>query len=445
MATHTNSTPPPAPTLREAFWYWLKLGFISFGGPAGQIAMMHQELVENKRWISEKRFLHALNYCMVLPGPEAQQLATYIGWLMHKRLGGLMAGGLFVLPSFLILIILSWAYMRLGDLPQIAAILYGVKPAVVAIVLFAAYRIGKRVLKNHILWSMAVTAFIAIAVLHLPFPTIILAAGLLGFFAQSYFPTQFNFNNAHAASKKQYGAAVIDDDTPTPAHALFSWRKFWRWLAAGLSVWLIAISVLIASVGWQTTLTQMGWFFTKAALLTFGGAYAVLPYVFQGAVEYYHWLNAQQMIDGLALGETTPGPLIMVVTFVGFVGGWTHSVLGSDNLFLSGMLAASVVTFFTFLPSFLFIFIGAPLIESTKNNLQLTAPLNAITAAVVGVIVSLAVSFAQHVFTSSFATLDFFAIGITLFSLWALVKWNLSILKVVLFCALIGLMHFVFL
>ncbi len=446
MTNLAHKNPPPTPSLSEAFWYWLKLGFISFGGPAGQIAMMHQELVENKRWISEKRFLHALNYCMLLPGPEAQQLATYIGWLMHKKIGGLIAGGLFVLPSLLILIGLSWAYMRFGDLPQVAAILYGVKPAVVAIVLFAAYRIGKRVLKNGILWSVAIAAFMSITIFQLPFPVIILVAGLLGAIAQKYFPQQFNFNSAHAASNKQYGAAVIDDDTPSPAHAKFSWAKFWRWLVIGVSIWLIAMAILIFTQGWQATLTQMAWFFSKAALLTFGGAYAVLPYVFQGAVEHYQWLSPQQMMDGLALGETTPGPLIMVVAFVGFVGGWGQAVLGADNLFLSGVLAAGVVTFFTFLPSFLFIFIGAPLIESSQNNLKLTAPLNAITAAVVGVIVSLAVFFAQHVFfLEGMSQPDLFAIGITLFSLWLLIKWNLSIIKLVIICAILGLLkHYIF-
>ncbi|HOY69735.1 MAG TPA: chromate efflux transporter [Methylotenera sp.] len=439
MTNVEHNIPPPKPSLNEAFWYWLKLGFISFGGPAGQIAMMHQELVENKRWISEKRFLHALNYCMVLPGPEAQQLATYIGWLMHKKRGGLLAGGLFVLPSLLILIALSWAYMRFGDLPQVDAILYGIKPAVVAIVLFAAYRIGKRVLKNAILWGVAIAAFIAIAFLHVPFPAIILGAALLGYLAQRHYPAQFNVNNAHTAAKKIEGAAVIDDDTPTPAHAKFSWAKFWRWLTIGIGIWLAAMGILIATLGWQATLTQMAWFFSKAALLTFGGAYAVLPYVFQGAVEHYHWLTAHQMMDGLALGETTPGPLIMVVAFVGFVGGWSQAVLGADNLFLSGALAAGLVTFFTFLPSFLFIFIGAPLIESTQDNLNFTAPLNAITAAVVGVIVSLAVFFAQHVFMQhGVSTLDYVAIGIAFLSLVALIKWNLSIIQLVLISATIG-------
>lgn len=438
-----------APTLREAIGYWFKLGLVSFGGPAGQIAMMHHDLVEKKRWISDKRFLHALNYCMILPGPEAQQLATYIGWLMHRTWGGVIAGGLFVLPSLLILIALSWVYMRFGDLPQIAAMLYGIKPAVVAIVLFAAYRIGLRVLKNKILWSIALLAFVAISQLHLPFPLIIIGAGLVGSAAHYYFPKQFNVVKAHQSTYRQHGKAVIDDDTPSPPHAKFSMRKMLQWLGVGFTIWCMAMALLTLVYGWQAVLTQMAWFFTKAALLTFGGAYAVLPYVYQGAVEHYHWLTPHQMIDGLALGETTPGPLIMVVAFVGFVGGWTQAVFGSDSLFLSGVVAASVVTFFTFLPSFLFIFIGAPLVESTQNNLKLSAPLTAITAAVVGVIVSLALFFAQHVFfpepaTYTLATyiVDVYAVLLAVLALWLLLRWNLSVIKLVAVSAMLGLLHF---
>jgi chromate transporter len=252
---------------------------------------------------------------------------------------------------------------------------------------------------------------------------------------------QFNVINAHAASSEHYGAAVIDNNTPTPAYAQFSWVKFWRWLSLGAIIWLVTIAILALTQGWQATLTQMAWFFSKAAMLTFGGAYAVLPYVFQGAVDHYHWLTPQQMMDGLALGETTPGPLIMVVAFVGFVGGWGQQVLGADSLFLSGTLAACVVTFFTFLPSFLFIFIGAPLIESTHNNLTFTAPLNAISAAVVGVIVSLGVFFAEHVFIPK-ASVDVFAIVVALLSLGLLIKWNLSIIKLVLLCAMLGLLRY---
>ena len=391
----TSSETPATPNLKEAFWYWLKLGFISFGGPAGQIAIMHHDLVENKRWISEKRFLHALNYCMVLPGPEAQQLATYIGWLMHKTSGGLIAGGLFVLPSLLILIGLSYIYMRFGDVPAVAGVLYGIKPAVVAIVLFAAYRIGSRSLINRALWGIAFASFVAITVFKIPFPWIILAAALIGFLVNRYQPALFAGSAAHKASKKNYGSAVIDDDTPTPAHARFNVKTFLKFIGIGTTIWLVAMLLLGMRYGWDAIYTQMAWFFTKAALLTFGGAYAVLPYVYQGAVTQFSWLTPAQMMDGLALGETTPGPLIMVVAFVGFVGGWSHAPL-ADPL-VAGIAAACVVTFFTFLPSFIFIFVGAPFIESTQNNLKFTAPLTAITAAVVGVIVSLALFFAQHV------------------------------------------------
>jgi len=432
--------PLTPPTLREATGYWFKLGLLSFGGPAGQIAMMHQDLVDKKRWISDKRFLHALNYCMVLPGPEAQQLATYIGWLMHRSWGGVIAGGLFVLPSLLILIALSWVYMRYGDLPQIAAMLYGIKPAVVAIVLFAAYRIGLRVLKHKLLWGIALFAFVAISQFDLAFPWIVLTAALLGSIGHYYFPQQFNVIKAHHSSSKQHVKALIDDDTPSPKHAKFSMNKMLKYLVAGLLIWLIVIAALTLIYGWQSVLTQMAWFFTKAALMTFGGAYAVLPYVYQGAVEHYHWLTAHQMIDGLALGETTPGPLIMVVAFVGFVGGWTQPVFGSDYPSLSGVVAACVVTFFTFLPSFLFIFVGAPLIESTQNNLKLSAPLTGITAAVVGVILSLAVFFAQHVFfpERSYNQVDITAVVLALLALWLLVKRNLSIIKLVGLCAVLG-------
>lgn len=390
-------TAPAPPTLAEAFWFWLKLGFISFGGPAGQIAVMHQELVERRRWISENRFLHALNYCMLLPGPEAQQLATYIGWLLHRTWGGIIAGGLFVLPSLIILIVLSWIYVAFGNLPVVAGILYGIKPAVTAIVVFAAYRIGSRALKNGYLIGIAAAAFVAIFLLNLPFPLIVIAAGVLGYIGGRLRPRQFATGGGHGASKKSYGAAVIDDHTPTPPHARFSWRRLTCVALVGLGLWASAMAALIATHGMSATLTHMGWFFTKAALLTFGGAYAVLPYVYQGAVDHYGWITAAQMIDGLALGETTPGPLIMVVAFVGFVGGWAQAILGPDAAFLSGALAASVVTYFTFLPSFIFILTGGPLVETTHGDLKFTAPLTGITAAVVGVILNLALFFAWHV------------------------------------------------
>jgi chromate transporter len=394
----TDIARPPQPvSLGVAVWYWLKLGFISFGGPAGQIAIMHQDLVERRRWISDRRFLHALNYCMVLPGPEAQQLATYIGWLMHKTRGGLVAGTLFVLPSLFILIALSWIYMAYGSTPAIAGILYGIKPAVTAVVVFAAYRIGSRTLKNGVLLAIAAAAFLAIFALGMPFPLIIITAAIAGYIGGRIAPAKFATGGGHDAVGRRYGAALIDDDTPAPPHALFTWKRLVRVCATGVLLWGAAITLLIARFGLDGTLAQMGWFFTKAALLTFGGAYAVLPYVYQGGVEHYGWLTAAQMIDGLALGETTPGPLIMVVAFVGFVGGWSAQFFGADSSLLAGCVAAAVVTYFTFLPSFLFIFAGGPLIETTHGNLKFTAPLTGITAAVVGVIINLAVFFAWKV------------------------------------------------
>ncbi|MDD5579300.1 MAG: chromate efflux transporter [Methylobacter sp.] len=433
-------TPPSPVTLGHAFWYWLKLGFISFGGPAGQIAIMHQDLVEKKRWISEQRYLHALNYCMLLPGPEAQQLAIYIGWLMHRTWGGVIAGGLFVLPSLFILIGLSWIYLAFGHLPSVAGVLYGIKPAVTAIVVFAAYRIGSRALKNGLLWMMAGLAFLAIFVFDTPFPLIVFVAGSLGAIGGKYAPRRFVVGGGHGAAKHDYGPALIDDDTPVPEHAKFSWRTLSKLIFVGLILWGGAIGFLCARYGWDGALTQMGWFFTKAALLTFGGAYAVLPYVYQGAVEHYHWLTAHQMIDGLALGETTPGPLIMVVTFVGFVAGWTKTLFGPDQLFLAGATAAFVVTYFTFLPSFLFILAGGPLVESTHGNLKFTAPLTGITAAVVGVILNLAAFFAYHVFWPHGFTGRFDAMGalIGLSALLALLRYKTGVIPVIAVCGAAG-------
>jgi chromate transporter len=429
-------------TFQEAFVFWLKLGFVSFGGPAGQISIMHQELVERRRWISENRFLHALNYCMLLPGPEAQQLATYIGWLMHRTWGGVVAGGLFVLPSLFILIGLSWVYMAYGDVPAIAGLLYGIKPAVTAIVMLAAWRIGSRALKNGWLSAIAAAAFIAIFALDVPFPVIVLAAGIIGYLGGRFFPQVFAMGGGgHGKAATSFGPALIDDDTPPPVHALFTWKKLIRVVTFCLGMWLIAIGGLIGAYGWDAVLTQMAWFFTKAALLTFGGAYAVLPYVYQGAVEGYQWLTPVQMIDGLALGETTPGPLIMVVAFVGFVGGWTKEIFGAESLFLSGAAAAAVVTFFTFLPSFFFILLGAPFIESTHGNLKFTAPLTAITAAVVGVIVNLAVFFAYHVLWPEglAGRFEWPSAVIGLLAAAALFRYKVGVIPVIAGCGLLGL------
>lgn len=449
MDVSSTKSPSAAPqsaslepvSLVQAFWYWLKLGFISFGGPAGQIAIMHQDLVEKKRWISERRFLHALNYCMVLPGPEAQQLATYIGWLMHRTWGGIIAGGLFVLPSFFILVALAWIYMAYGSVPAVAGALYGIKPAVVAIVLFAAYRIGSRTLKNNVLWAIAALAFLAIFALNIPFPVIVLAAGIIGSLGGRYRPEYFKAGGGHRAANKDYGPALIDDETPTPSHAIFRWPRFWMLVAIALGIWSTAMIILTALYGWQGAFTQMGWFFTKAALLTFGGAYAVLPYVYQGAVEHYHWLTPTQMIDGLALGETTPGPLIMVVTFVGFVGGWVSQVFGADAVVSSAFVAATVVTFFTFLPSFILILLGGPFIETTHGNLKFTAPLTAITAAVVGVIVNLAVFFAYHVFWPQGldSPIDWASVALAVIALIAIFRFKLNVIPVILASGFLGM------
>ena len=404
MSTPNESTPNA--TLSEvalqvsfgqAFWFWLKLGFISFGGPAGQIAIMHEELVVRRRWISEKRFLHALNYCMVLPGPEAQQLAIYIGWLLHKTRGGIVAGTLFVLPSLFILIALSWVYIAFGEVPLIAGIFYGIKPAVTAIVVHAAHRIGSRALKNNALWAIAAASFVAIFALNVPFPFIVLGAAVIGFFGGRMAPEIFKIGGGHGKANESFGVALIDDNTPTPEHAVFRSYRLIQVAVIGAVLWVVPMGLLVMRFGWDHTLTQMSWFFTKAALLTFGGAYAVLPYIYQGAVDQFGWATATQMIDGLALGEATPGPLIMVVAFVGFIGGYVKEVFGPESLFLAGAVAATLVTWFTFLPSFLFILAGGPMIESTHNDLKFTAPLTAITAAVVGVILNLALFFGYHV------------------------------------------------
>ncbi len=447
QASSAPGAPQAAVSFREAFRFWLKLGFISFGGPAGQISIMHQELVENRRWISERRFLHALNYCMVLPGPEAQQLATYIGWLMHRTRGGIVAGALFVLPSLLILVALSWIYLAFGDVPLVSGLFYGIKPAVTAIVVHAAHRIGGRALKNGTLWAIAAAAFVAIFALHVPFPAIVAAAALIGYAGGRVAPGRFRVGGAHGSAATSFGPALIDDDTPTPEHARFRWSRLLRVALVGGLLWLLPIALLLATWGWQGTLTQMGWFFTKAALLTFGGAYAVLPYVYQGAVENYGWLTPVQMIDGLALGETTPGPLIMVVAFVGFVGGYVREVFGPDRLFLAGAVAAGVVTWFTFLPSFLFILAGGPLVEHTHGDLKFTAPLTAITAAVVGVILNLALFFGYHVlWPKGFAGhFDWPSALIALGAAVALFRYQRNVIHVIGGCAVVGLLLKLFL
>jgi len=432
--------PPPTPALAKAFPYWLKLGFISFGGPAGQIAMMHQELVEKRRWISEHRFLHALNYCMLLPGPEAIQLAIYIAWLMHGLGGAIVAGVLFFLPALVLLSALAWAYINFGDVPAVAGIFYGIKPAVVAVVLFAAWRIGSKAIRNGLLGGIAALAFVGIFFFDVDFPSIVLAAGVLGAIGGKLAPEKFKSGGGHGSSRMQYGPAIIDDHTPPPAHAAFSLGRLIFTLVAFAAIWAIAM----AMVAGTQTLQDMGEFFTTAAFLTIGGAYAVLPYVYQGAVEHFGWLTGAQMMDGLALGETTPGPLIMIVTWVGYMGGVAKQVFA--NPITAGIAGAAVATFFTFLPSFMFIIAGGPLVEATRNELKFTAPLTAITAAVVGVIMNLAVFFAWHTFwpkgtaAMPFAPpVEWLPVLVAIAAFVALWRYKIDIMKVISACALLGL------
>ena len=434
---------PVFPTFAQALRVWLRVGLLSFGGPAAQIAVMHREVVEDRRWVSDARFLHALNFCMLLPGPEAQQLAVYVGWLLHRTWGGIVAGTLFVLPSLFILVALTYVYLGFGDVAWVKGVFDGIKPAVVAVVLFAAWRIGARALTNGLLWAMALLSFIAIFAFKVPFPYIVLAAGILGALGGRFFPDKFRVGGGHGASGRKFGPALIDDDTPPPPHTRFSAAYLARLLLAALALWGLAM----VAVG-HPVLRDMAGFFSKAALVTFGGAYAVLPYVYQGGVDTYGWLTGAQMIDGLALGETTPGPLIMVVSFVGFVGGWTKQLFGPDNLFLAGFAGASVAAFFTFLPSYVFILAGAPLVESTHGDLKFTAPLTGITAAVVGVVLNLAVFFGWHVFWPEASEAAPFAGGFAWFhaliavvAFLALWKWRQDIMRVIVACAVVGLIH----
>ena len=427
----------------EAFKFWLKLGFISFGGPAGQISIMHDELVVNRRWISDKRFMHALNYTMLLPGPEAQQLATYIGWLMHGYRGGIIAGTLFVLPSFFILCILAWLYLVYGELTVVQGILYGVKPAVVAIVLFAAYRIGKNTLKNPLLWFFACASFIAIALFKIGFPYIVLAAGISGWIISQVRSDWFEISEHHLiAAANQHSVAIINDHSPAPAHAQFNMKRFVGFIIIGILICLGLMLALVFVFGWQSVYAQLAWFFTKAALVTFGGAYAVLPYVHQGGVEVYGWLSSTQMIDGLALGETTPGPLIMIVAFVGFVGGWTADTVAVSNVIVAWVCAA-IATVFTFLPSFIFILVGGPLVEKTRDDLKFTAPLTAITASVVGVILNLALFFSVHTFwPDGFGQrFEWLAAGLAVIAFVALLRFKAGVIPIIIVAAIVGLLY----
>jgi chromate transporter len=439
-----SSPEPSAVSLRQASRFWLKLGLVSFGGPAGQIALLHRELVERRRWLSEARYLHALNYCMLLPGPEATQLATYLGWLMHGVPGGLIAGGLFLAPSLLVILALSSVYALWGELPLLAAVFGALKPAVLAVVVVAAWRVGRRTLRTPLHGAIAAAAFLALAVVRLPYPLVVAGAALAGAIAGRWRPTLLlPATNAAAGDTvtgpEPGGSPIHGDHTPTPAHARFSRRR----LALTLLVWgltlLLPLAALTAAGGWYGPLAQMARFFTRVALLSFGGAYAVLPYVAQGAVEQFGWLSASQMLDGLALGETTPGPLIMVVAFVGFMGGWNQSIAGVSPWPLA-LAAALVTVWFTFLPSFGFILAGAPLVEASRGDLRLGAPLTAITAAVVGVIASLAVFFAGPVLWP----VGRFAAGpavLLALSLLALLRWRWSVLQLIGAAAALGAAH----
>ena len=433
-------------SLAEASRYWFQLGWISFGGPAGQIALMHQELVERRRWLSERRYLHALNYCMVLPGPEAIQLATYLGWLMHGVRGGLVAGGLFLLPSVLVLIALSSIYVLWGQLPLLAAVFWALKPAVLAIVVQAGWRLGRRTLHTQPLVWLAVFAFLAFSVLQWPYPLVIALAALAGWAAGRWQPAWLALPEPQTpvdavqnpSQQNPIGDFIHGDATPTPAHARFSKRH----LALTLLVWGCALGLPLLALGlingWDGPLVAMGRFFSQVALVTFGGAYAVLPYVAKAAVGHFDWLSASQMVDGLALGETTPGPLIIVVAFVGFMGGWNTGVFGAPGHWWDAVAATLVVVWFTFLPSFGFILVGGPLVEATRDNLRLGAPLRAITAAVVGVIGSLVLFFAAPVLWPA-GQLDWAPAGLVVVALVLLLRWRWSVLQLIGGAALVGL------
>ena len=446
MANHTPTATadpkpvPQAPTFKEALRFWIKLGFISFGGPTGQISIMHTELVDKKRWISQERFLHALNYCMLLPGPEAQQLATYVGWLLHGTWGGIVAGAFFVIPSIFILLLLSWIYAAYGNIPAVIAAFYGLKPAVTAIVAYATIQIGRRALKNEVMVSIAALAFVGIYFLKIPFPAIIVSAGLLGFAGGIFWPNKFYVIKPHGGDE---GQAVISDELQAD-HARPSFGYAAKVIAVCGTLWATPIIVMAAWRGTDDIFFQIGVFFSKAAMVTFGGAYAVLAYIAQAAVNHYGWLQPGQMLDGLGLAETTPGPLIMVTQFVGFVAAWQNSA-GLPPL-VAGITGALITTWVTFIPCFLWIFLGAPFIEILRGNIRLTSALSAITAAVVGVILNLAVFFGLHVLFPPqgkilLSHLDWTALAITLVAFSGMVRWKWDIFVVVLGGAGIGLIY----
>ena len=415
------SSPASTPTFREALRFWFKLGCISFGGPAGQIAVMHRELVERKRWIEESRFLHALNFCMLLPGPEATQLATYCGWLLHGVRGGLAAGVLFVLPGAVTLWVLSWIYVTYGELASVAAVFHGLKATVLAIVVAAVLRIGRKALTGPVAWTLAAAAFGALFFLRLPYPLVVFGALAIGFAGGRWAPGMF-------------GVKVENEPVAPPAAVPLV--STLRVAAIGVALWFAPV-LLAAGLQPGGLLAQLGWFFSKAAVVTFGGAYAVLPYVGQQAVEHYHWITAGQMLDGLAFAETTPGPLIMVLQFVGFLAGWRHP--GAWSPVVAGSLAAAMTTWVTFVPTYLFILVGAPYVERLRGDVRLNAALAAVTAAVVGVILNLAVWFALQVVFPVHAAMDSFALVVGVAALVALERFKVGIVPVITAGGLLGL------
>ncbi len=427
------------PTFAEAFRFWLKLGLISFGGSAGHIAIMHSELVEKKRWISETRFLHALNYCMLLPGPEATQLAIYVGWLLHKTWGGIVAGALFLLPSAFLLWGLSYVYVMFGHVAWVSAIFYGLKPAVLAIVASAGARIGKRALKNRLMWMIAGLAFAGVYFAKVPFPPVILAAGLVGLAAQKFWPGKFT-PPSPGSDECSPGDSVISDNAVSPAHTKPSLSRAIRVLAGWIPLWCLPVLLLVGWLGWTHELSREGIFFSKAAVLTFGGSYTVLPYVSQQAVQHYHWLSAGQMLDGLGLAETTPGPLIIVLQFVGFLGGWNHP--GSFTPLAAATLGAGITTWTTFVPCFLWIFLGGPQIEKMRGNVKLTAALSAVTAAVVGMLVDLAVWFGVQVVFPELdgrKHLDWFALVVSVVAFFGMGRWKWGVVPVIVAAGILGI------
>lgn len=424
---------PSMPKLREAIAYWLKLGLISFGGPAGQIAIMHRDLVEKKKWISESHFLHALNFCMLLPGPEAQQLATYLGWRLHGWKGGLAAGALFVIPSALILFALSWLYMAGGDLPFLKAIFYGLLPAVIAVILSAVIRIGGKTLRSGSLWGIAALSFIGIYLFNISFILIIFGAAVVGLLGHRVFPKQFPASKGHGSSHEENEDGFLT----LPPSQKPTWARSLIIVLACVPLWALPILTLGIWLGWQSTAVAQGVFFSKAAMVTFGGAYAVLPYVAQQAVENFHWLTHPQMMSGLALAETTPGPLIIVLQFVGFVGGWQNP--GNLSPLAAASIGAFITTWVTFVPCFLFVFLGAPYVEGLRDMPRIGAALTAITAAVVGVILNLGVKFSEAALGIHGNHFDYFVAITAIAAFLAMWRFKIPFTVVLGACAVLGL------